>query len=139
VITEQLPVMRPWQPDGLTGGGPGGEMNVSCRTDRGFFVASLRGPLDAAVVSALREYLLRIVHESAGRLVIDLSAVTRADISGITVLVGTGRRADLMGGFLRLAAPSANVASILSVTGLDRQLHVYPTVEAAISGAAPAQ
>jgi anti-sigma B factor antagonist len=113
-------------------------LDVSCRSDQGYFVSTLRGALDAAAAPALREYLLRLVHESAGRLVIDLSSVTGADASGLSVLVGTGRRASLLGGLLRLAAPVAEVASALRTTGLDRQLRVYPSVEAAISGTVPA-
>jgi anti-anti-sigma factor len=108
-------------------------MGVSCRTEGGFFVASLRGGLNAGIAPALREYLLRIVHESLGLLVIDLSAVTGADANGLTVLVGTGRRVSLLGGVLRLAGPRPDVASALRATGLDRQLHVYHSVEAAIS------
>jgi anti-anti-sigma factor len=131
VITEELPLVRALN---LQEQIPG--MNVSCRTDRGYFVTSLRGALVAAVAPALREYLLRIVHESVGLLVIDLSAVTRADVNGLTVLVGAGRRASLLGGLLRLAAPAAGVAAALRTTGLDRQLHVYHSVEAAISNVA---
>jgi len=113
-------------------------LDVSCRTDQGYFISTLRGALDAAAAPALREYLLRLVHDSAGRLVIDLSSVTGADASGLSVLVGPGRRASLLGGLLRLAAPVAEVASALRTTGLDRQLRVYPSVEAAISGTASA-
>jgi anti-anti-sigma factor len=142
VIVSQLQAIRPRQPDRLPADGlvagiiPG--MDVSCRAERGYFVASLRGVLDVTVAPALREYLLRVAHECVGRLVIDLSAVSHADASGLTVLVGTGRRASLLGGLLRLAAPAAEVASVLSTTGLDRQFHVYPTVEAALSGVAAA-
>jgi anti-anti-sigma factor len=95
----------------------------------------LGGALDSGAAPALREYLLGLVHECAGRLVVDLSAVTDADASGLTVLVGIGRRASLLGGLLRLAAPAAEVSELLSVTGLGRQFRVYPSVEAAISGA----
>jgi hypothetical protein len=79
--------------------------------------------------------MLRIVHECAGRLVIDLAAVGHADID-LTVPVGTGRRASLLAGLLQLAAPVAEVASALSTARLDRQLHSYAKVEAAMTGAA---
>jgi anti-anti-sigma regulatory factor len=46
------------------------------------FVISVRGPLDASIAPASRECRLRIVHESAGCLVVDLSAVSYADTSG---------------------------------------------------------
>jgi hypothetical protein len=59
--------------------------------------------------------------------------VSYADASGLAVLVGTGRRAGLFGGFLRLAAPAPAVARVMRVTGLHRQLDVFPTVQAAIT------
>jgi hypothetical protein len=79
--------------------------------------------------------MLRIVHECVGRLVIDLSEVGHADLN-LTVPVDTGRRAGLLARLLRLATPVAEVASTLGTTRLDRQLHLYATVEAAITGAA---
>lgn len=112
-------------------------LGVSCRTDRSHFVARLGGVLDSAAAPALREYLLRLVGECSGRLVVDLSAVTGADPGGLTVLVGTGRRASLLGGLLRLAAPAPAVSELLVATGLDRQFRVYPSVDAAISSTGP--
>jgi anti-sigma B factor antagonist len=111
-------------------------VNISCRAEHGYLVAALRGALDAASAPALREHLLYLVHDCAGRLVIDLSAVSHADASGLTVLVGTGRRARLLGGSLRLAAPGPAVAGTLTATGLERQFDIYATVEAATGGAA---
>jgi anti-anti-sigma factor len=140
VIGCQFPVIRPrqpgWQPVDPSASRVTGGLHVSSRPERGYFVTSLRGALDESIAPALREYLLRIAHECAGRLVIDLSAVSYADVSGLTVLVGTDRRAQLLGGLVRLAGPAAQVTSALTTTGLDRHLHVYATVEAAITGAA---
>lgn len=131
-------LVPPWSHDEKIAGSSTAGLDVSWQTDRGYVVAALRGPLDAVSAPALRERLLRLVHESAGRLIIDLSAVTYADVNGLAVLVGTGRRASLLGGLLRLAAPAAEASGMLSTTGLDRQLRVYHSVEAAISGIASA-
>lgn len=98
-------------------------------------VAVLRGELDIASATTLREELLGLLRLAVGRLVIDLSAVGYADASGVAVLVGTGRRAGLLGGWLRLAAPAPEVARVLSVTGLSLHLAIFPTVEEAITGA----
>lgn len=46
----------------------------------------LRGELDIASVSALREKLLGLLSPAASRLIIDLSAVGYADASGVAVL-----------------------------------------------------
>lgn len=113
-------------------------MEVSCRTDGGFLVVTLRGALDATSAPALREFLLRILRPALSRLVIDLSAVSHADVRGLTVLVGTGRRARLLDGFLRLAAPVPAVTSALTASGLDSQLDLYPTVQAAMTCPVPA-
>jgi anti-sigma B factor antagonist len=138
MIAECLPLASPCSDDEKIARSWAAGLDVSCRLDRGYLVATPRGALDAAVAPALRECLLRLVHESAGRLIIDLSAVPHADVNGLTVLVGAGRRASLLGGLLRLAAPVAEVASALRMTGLDRQLRVYLSVEMAISGIASA-
>jgi anti-anti-sigma factor len=106
-------------------------------TERGYVIAALRGDLDIASAPALREQLLSLLRPAASQLIIDLSAVDYADASGLAVLVGTGRRARLLGGFLRLAAPSPEVARVLSATGINQHLHSFPTVQAAITGQRP--
>ncbi len=99
----------------------------------GYVIAALRGELGIASAPALREQLL-ILLRCASHLIIDLSAVGHADLSGLAVLVGGGRRARLLGGSLRLAAPSPEVARVLSATGMNQHLKIFPTVPAAITG-----
>jgi hypothetical protein len=48
--------------------------------------------------------------------------------------VGSARRARLLGGSLRLAAPSPQVARVLAASGLNQHLDIYPAVRAAITG-----
>jgi anti-anti-sigma factor len=116
----------------VTAGGPG--LSLTARTERGHVIAALSGELDIASAPALREQLPGLLQPAASRLVINLSAVRYADASGLAVLVGTGRRARLHGGFLRLAAPAPAVASVLRLTGMHRQLDTFPTVQAAMTG-----
>jgi anti-sigma B factor antagonist len=109
-------------------------LSLTSRTDRGgYVIATLRGKLGIASAPALREQLLSLLR-AASHLIIDLSAVEHADASGLAVLVGSGRRARLLGGSLRLAAPSPEVARVLSATGLNQHLDIFPTVRAAITG-----
>ena len=109
-------------------------LSLFSRTDRGgYVIAALGGELDIASAPALREQLLRLLR-TASHLIIDLSALEHADASGLAVLVGTRRRARLLGGSLRLAAPSPEVARVLSATGLNQHLDIFPTVRAAIAG-----
>jgi anti-anti-sigma factor len=108
-------------------------LSVSSRTEGAHTIAALSGELDIASVPALREQLQGLLRPAASRLVIDLSRVSYADASGLAVLVATGRRAGLLGGYMRLAAPAPAVAKILRITGLRLRLDIFPTVQAAIT------
>jgi anti-anti-sigma factor len=109
-------------------------LRLTSPADRGgYVIAALSGELGIASAPALREQLLSLLR-AASHLIIDLSAVEHADASGLAVLVGSRRRARLLGGSLRLAAPSPEAARVLSATGLNQHLDIFPTVRAAITG-----
>ena len=97
----------------------------------GYTVAALSGELDVACAPVLREQLLGELTPRASRLVIELSQVSFCDASGVAVLVGTGRRAGLLGGILRLAAPALPVMAALRISSMIRQFDVFPTISAA--------
>jgi anti-anti-sigma factor len=103
----------------------------------GAVIVTLTGDLDIASAPAARERLLSLIRPGACQLVIDMSAVRYADASGLAVLVSTKRRAVLLGGELRLAALRPEVAEVLTVTGLNRHLAAYPTVQAAVADREP--
>jgi anti-anti-sigma factor len=106
---------------------------VPTRTERGYLVAVLSGGLDGTRAPALREPLLRMLRPAASRLVLDLSLVSHVDAVGLAVLVGTERRARLLGGSLRLAAVQPAVGMAVRAAGLDRLLEIFPTVQSAFS------
>jgi anti-anti-sigma factor len=116
-----------------TTAGPG--LGLSSQTAGGITIAELTGELDVASAPALREQLLGLLRPGSSRLVIDLSKVFFCDASGLAVLVSTGRRARLLGGFLRLAAVSPQAGHVLAITGLHRHLATFPTAQAAAAGA----
>jgi anti-anti-sigma factor len=110
-------------------------LDLSAQIAGGITIAELTGELDISSAPALREQLLSLLWPGSSRLVIDLSKVSFCDATGLAVLVSTGRRARLLGGFLRLAAASPQVDQVLNITGLDRHLANFPTVQAAATGA----
>jgi anti-anti-sigma factor len=96
-------------------------------------IVRLRGALDVAAAPALRERLIGVLHRGTGLLILDLSRVLSCDISGLAVLIGTERRARLLGSTVRLAAPSLPVADLLRSTGLDRSFTIYPDLFGALA------
>lgn len=101
-------------------------LSVSARTVGGITMVELAGELDIASTSALREQLLGLLRPGSSRLLVDLSMVSLCDASGLAVLVGIGRRARLLGGFLHLAAVSPQADRVLHITGLHRHLPISP-------------
>ncbi len=114
---------------------PHEENTLSIHSQNGYSVAAISGELGIARVPALRELLLSLLGARTSRIIIDLSRVTRCDASGLAVLVGVGRRAGLLGGVLRLAAPTPPVAAVLHLTGLDVHFVIFATVSAATAPA----
>jgi anti-sigma B factor antagonist len=112
-------------------------MGLITPTAGGITITELSGELDLARAPALREQLLGLLGPGSSRLVIDLSKVGHCDASGLAVLIGTGRRARLLGGFLRLASVSPQVDQGLHITGLRPHLGVFPTVQAATASPQP--
>ena len=91
----------------------------------------LRGALDIDAAPALRERLTDALHRGTGLLVLDLSHVLSCDASLLAVLIGTQRRARLLGTMVRLAAPSLPVTKVMRSTGLDRCFTIYPDLPSA--------
>jgi anti-sigma B factor antagonist len=89
--------------------------------------------LDVTTASALRESLLGHIHHGGFLIIVDLSGVSHCDTFGLAVLLVTDRRARLVGGGLRLAAPSAVAMGALHDSGLNRHFAIYRTTEAAAS------
>jgi anti-anti-sigma factor len=96
-------------------------------------VVRLDGALDSAAAPALRDRLIGLLHPGTPLLVLDLSRVPSCDSAGLAVLVGAERRARMLGITMRLAAPSVPVAKLLRLTGLDRNLAIYPDLSAALA------
>ena len=96
-------------------------------------VVKLSGGLDSAAAPALREQLIDVLHRGTGVLVLDLSRVLSCDTAGLAVLIGTQRRARLLGIMMRLAAPSPPVTRLLRSTGLYRSFTICPDLGAALA------
>jgi anti-sigma B factor antagonist len=114
---------------------PAFELSLSARTADGVVIAELSGELEISSSPALRDQLVSALQRGSSRLVIDLSRVTCCDASGLAVLVGTRRRAALLGGWVRLAAVPPQVDDVLRRVGLHPHLDVFLTVQGAAAGA----
>ncbi|HEY0358416.1 MAG TPA: STAS domain-containing protein [Mycobacteriales bacterium] len=98
-------------------------------------VIAVTGELDIYTAPALRDALLDVVAAERSEIVVDLLGVAFLDSSALGVLVGGYKRVSTMGGHLRVACPPGPLTEIFRVTGLDRVLPLYTSVEDAVDDA----
>jgi anti-sigma B factor antagonist len=81
----------------------------------------LSGELDLAARPVVIEQVTGALVENAGieRVAVDLGGVKFCDSSGLAALLDIGRAADKVGATIVLLAPSAGVARVLDITGID--------------------
>jgi anti-sigma B factor antagonist len=88
-------------------------------------VVKLSGEMDVANAGEVSACLNELI-EAGADVVIDLSDLQFIDSTGLGVLVSAGGRARQGGQRIKLRAPGKNVASTLSMTGLDRVFTIEP-------------
>jgi len=94
-------------------------------------VVEARGEVDADTAPLLRRACIDALAEHR-HIVIDLSGVTFLDSAGLSVLVGTMRRATTDGGAMRVVATSPAVLRVLRITALDEVFDLRATVADAV-------
>ena len=94
---------------------------------------TLPAEIDVTNADEIRESLLGVVNQGAASLVADLSKTTFCDSTGVSALVRTFKRAAASGGGMRLVVSSPAVHRVLSITGVDRLMPIYPSVAASLA------
>lgn len=84
----------------------------------------VHGDVDVLRLGEVRRLLHDALIDGCRQLVVDLAGVTFIDSVGLGVLVATWKRARVLRVGLVLWRPSRQVASVLSLTALDRVLKV---------------
>jgi len=97
-------------------------------------VVTMPVEIDITNADAIRDELLAVLNHGAVLLVADLSKTTFCDSAGVSALVRTFRRAAASASGMRLVVSTPAVQRVLSITGVDRLLDIYPSVAASLAG-----
>ena len=95
-------------------------------------VVTLPVEIDVTNADAIGEELLAVLNQGASLLVADMSTTIFCDSSGVSALVRVFRRAASSGQAMRLAVSTPAVQRVLSISGVDRLVNVYPSVAASL-------
>jgi anti-sigma B factor antagonist len=100
-------------------------------------VVALPAEIDAANADKISHELLSALGLGAAVVVIDMSATTFCDSAGVQAIITAYRHAAANGTQLRLVATT--MLRILALVGADQLVPIYPTLDAALADAPPAQ
>ena len=98
-------------------------------------VVELPEHIEVSNAGQIREQLLSVINRGATSLIADLTATISCDHSGAEALARAHQRADAAGTELRLVVTTQIVRRVLDISGLDRLVSIYPSLDAAITPA----
>jgi anti-sigma B factor antagonist len=96
--------------------------------------------IDITNAAALRAALLEAAARGRGATVADMSGTQFCDSAGLSVLIRAHKRAQAEGGELLLVVPATSVLRIFALTGIDRMIPNFSSLEDALAAhLAPAE
>ena len=96
-------------------------------------IVTLPAEIDLSNAELVRQDLLLAVAQGATRVIADMTATTFCDSAGIAALIRVAQHATAHGSGLRLAVSTPAVTRVLTLTGVDKLIEVYPSVAAAMA------
>lgn len=105
-----------------------GQFNVSLETSPGRYTVALSGELDIATADQLSAALGDVSPASGERLVIDLTAVSFMDSTGLRVLIGANGAAAEGGYELLIVTGESPAKRVLELTRMDEHMQVVPAL-----------
>jgi len=96
-------------------------------------VIKMPAEIDAANADEIGQALLAAVSPGTAILIIDMGGTTFCDSAGLKSIIAAHGRAAEAGTQLRLVATA--VLRIITIVGIDQLIPIYPTLEAALTGA----
>jgi anti-sigma B factor antagonist len=95
-------------------------------------VITLPEEIDISNSEQVRDELLLLVNRGPAVLIVDMAETTFCDSAGVNALVRAHKRATANGAEIRLVVSSLGVQRVLSITGVDRLIPVYPSMTASL-------
>jgi anti-anti-sigma factor len=89
-------------------------------------VVRLKGEVDMGNGASLETSLAKVLADSGGDVVVDLSELRFMDSTGLRVLLAAWKEAGKVGRAMVLRGPRPSVATLLSVSGVDQILTIEP-------------
>jgi anti-sigma B factor antagonist len=113
------------------------ELNATVEERDGAAVVRPSGDLDIASAAQLRSMLVEPLSRGRGRVVLDLTDVGFMDSSTLGVLVSVHKQANALRAAFSLVSAHSDFQRLFAITGLDRVLRTFRSVDEALAADAP--
>jgi anti-anti-sigma factor len=107
-------------------------MELQSRIDRGHLVVSVVGRLDTGTAPEFDQVCQALMQEGNNRIILDLSTLEYISSAGLRSVISTAKRAKNGGGGLYLSGATGLVQEVLAVSGFDRLLPTFGSVDIAL-------
>jgi anti-sigma B factor antagonist len=97
-------------------------------------VVTLPAEIDVTNADTVRDELLAALNQGAVLLIADMSKTNFCDSSGVSAMVRVFRQAVAGGSAMRMVVSTPSVQRVLSITGVNRLVGVFPSVAASLAG-----
>jgi anti-sigma B factor antagonist len=114
-----------------------GEFEVSVHRQGETVVLHVSGELDTITTPTLANHLDNALMQGPTVVIVDLAAVDFMSSSGLNLLVNVHRLLEKTPVSMRIVADGPATARVMTVTGVDEILDLYPTMTAALTGLRP--
>lgn len=98
-------------------------------------VLTVSGEVDVYTAPQLRSAIEERIAEGQTAFVVDMQEVAFLDSTGLGVLVGRLKAVKKLDGWLRVVCTNERILRLFGITGLDRVLPIFDTVDAALAAA----
>lgn len=100
-------------------------------------VVTLPDYIDVTAAGQVREQLLAELNRGADPLVVDMAATVSCDQAGADAIARAYQRAHVSGAQMRLVVATPVVRRVLSLSGIDRLVSIYPSLDTALAAGGP--
>jgi len=100
-------------------------------------VVTLPDYIDVTAAGQVREQLLAVLNRGADPLVVDMAGTVSCDQAGADAIARAYQRAHVSGAHMRLVVAAPIVRRVLSLSGIDRLVSIYPSLDTALAAGGP--
>jgi anti-sigma B factor antagonist len=102
-------------------------------------VVTLPAEIDICNADQIEDTLLAVLNRDVATLVVDMTRTTFCSCAGASVMARAHRRAAANRAQVRVAARAPIVRRVFAITGVDRLVPIFETVDAAVAAPAAAE